>query len=99
MGTACSIVLSETPTNSVRLWVRNPVFGSHIAETRENTRLLPGVRIPGSVAVTSDQRQALAGADIVLVCVPTRAIRDSIGSLSEHIPTSALMVSAVKGIE
>ena len=99
MGTACSIVLSEKPTNSIRLWVRNPVFASHIAETRENTRLLPGVRIPRSVAVTSDQRRALAGADIVLVCVPTRAIRDSLGSLLEHIPTSSLMVSAVKGIE
>ncbi len=99
MGTACSIVLSEKSTNSVRLWVRNSVFASHIAETRENTRLLPGVRIPASVAVTSDSRRALAGADIVLVCVPTRAIRDSLSSLLEHIPTSALMVSAVKGIE
>ncbi|MCP4170397.1 MAG: NAD(P)-dependent glycerol-3-phosphate dehydrogenase [Fuerstiella sp.] len=99
MGTACCIVLSEKPTNSVRLWVRNPVFASHIAETRENTRLLPGVRIPAGVAVTSDPERALGGADIVLVCVPTRAIRDSVGSLLEHIPTSALMVSAVKGIE
>jgi glycerol-3-phosphate dehydrogenase (NAD(P)+) len=99
MGTACSVVLSEKPTNSIRLWVRNPVFASHIAETRENTRLLPGVRVPQCVNVTSDSHQALENADVVLVCVPTRAIRDSLNSLLEHIPTSALMVSAAKGIE
>ena len=99
MGTACSIVLSEKTTNAVRLWVRNPVFASHISETRENTRLLPGVRIPQCVDVTSDAQSAVAEADIVLVCVPTRAIRDSLRNLPEHIPASALMVSAVKGIE
>ncbi len=99
MGTACSILLSEESTNAVRLWVRNPVFASHIAETRENTRLLPGIRIPQCVDVTSDASRAVIGADIILVCVPTRAIRDALNTMLEHIPASALLVSAVKGIE
>ena len=99
MGTASAILLSEKTTNAVRLWVRNPVFASHICETRVNTRLLPGIRIPQCVDVTSDAQHAVAEADIVVVCVPTRGIRDSLRSLPEHIPESALMVSAVKGIE
>ncbi len=99
MGTACATVLAKNPNHDVRLWVRNPTFASHIAETRENTRLLPGVRIEPSVNVTSDSVQALAGAEMVVVCIPTRGIRQGLDAVGQSIPANALMVSAVKGIE
>lgn len=99
MGTACASVLSSQPAQQIRLWVRNPTFATHIAETRENARLLPGVRLADEVQVTSDARQALAAVDMVVVCVPTRGIRDALGNLQDEIPSRALMVSAVKGIE
>lgn len=99
MGTACATVLSAEASHSVRVWVRNPVFASHIAETRENARLLPGVKIATSVLVTAVAAEALADADMVVVCVPTRGIREALGSIGNDIPADALMVSAVKGIE
>jgi glycerol-3-phosphate dehydrogenase (NAD(P)+) len=99
MGTACASVLAEDDGHDVRLWVRNPTFASHIAETRENSRLLPGVRIHDRVNVTFDAEQALKNAEIVLVCVPTRGIRSAIVALRSLIPTAAVLVSAVKGIE
>ncbi len=99
MGTACAAVLAKQPSHDVNLWVRNPTFATHIAETRENTRLLPGVRLAESIRVTSDVELALRGASMVVVCVPTRGLRDAIGSHRLYIPHDALMVSAVKGIE
>lgn len=99
MGTACATVLAQDPQHNVHLWVRNPTFASHIAETRENSRLLPGVQIHERVHVTSDAQQALKAAEIVLVCVPTKGIRGAIGALKDLIPRSAVLVSAVKGIE
>ena len=99
MGTACASVLAEAADHDVRLWVRNPTFASHIAETRENTRLLPGVRIPPSVLVTSDSAQALDAAEMVVVCIPTRGIRQGLATVGQSIPDTALLVSAVKGIE
>ena len=99
MGTACASVLAEQPSHDVRLWVRNPVFARHIAETRENSRLLPGVRLSPAVCVTADAAQALTDAEMVVVCVPTRGIRNAVESVRDHISRDALMVSAVKGIE
>lgn len=99
MGTACASILAQDPQHDVRLWVRNPTFASHISETRVNSRLLPGVQIHERVNVTSDPELALREAEIVLVCVPTRGIRGAIGGLQNIIPTNAVLVSAVKGIE
>ncbi|MEZ6132326.1 MAG: NAD(P)H-dependent glycerol-3-phosphate dehydrogenase [Planctomycetaceae bacterium] len=99
MGTACASVLAENERNEVRLWVRNPTFASHISETRENSRLLPGIRLNTAVTVTANAQQALTHADMVLICVPTRGIRSAIAALRELIPPHALLVSAVKGIE
>ncbi|MEQ9410657.1 MAG: NAD(P)H-dependent glycerol-3-phosphate dehydrogenase [Fuerstiella sp.] len=99
MGTACATVLSKDPAHDIRLWVRNPTFAQHIAETRENSRLLPGIRLNKTVTVTADAAAALTGAEMVVLCIPTRGIRESLGRLRPLVPDSALMVSAVKGIE
>ena len=99
MGTACASIIARRSEADVRLWVRNPTFATHIAETRQNSRLLPGVSLAESVEVTSDADQALADAEVVLVCVPTRGIRDMAGKLAHMIPPAALLVSTVKGIE
>ncbi|MEZ6060465.1 MAG: NAD(P)H-dependent glycerol-3-phosphate dehydrogenase [Planctomycetaceae bacterium] len=99
MGTACAAVLSQNRLHSVRLWARNATFASHIAETRENSRLLPGIRLNPQIEVTADPAAALHNAGIVVVCVPTRGIRQMSGQLRDFIPAAALLVSAVKGIE
>lgn len=99
MGTACAAVLAGIRTHDVRLWVRNPTFAAHISETRENSRLLPGVRLPESVLVSSDPEAVLTKATIVLVCVPTKGIRSACELTGRAVPTSALLVSAAKGIE
>ena len=99
MGTACAAILARSPHLDLRLWVRNPTFADNIAETRENLRLLSGVRLDESVLVTSRPADALSSATIVVVCIPTRGVRDAVGHLRADIPTDALLVSAVKGIE
>ena len=99
MGTACARILSSNPDHQISLWVRNPVFAQHIAETRQNARLLPGVQLPDQILVTSDYQTALTEAEVVVLCVPTRGIRAALSSLKDAVPKSALMVSAVKGIE
>lgn len=99
MGTACACVLAENPQHDVRLWARNPTFASHIAETRFNSRLLPGIRISDSITVTSDQSQALADAEMVVVCIPTRSLTDALTPMAQSIAADAIVVSAVKGIE
>lgn len=99
MGTACACLLARRPENDVHLWLRNPTISQFISETRENSRLLPGIRIPESVHVTSDADLALKDAELVLICLPTRALRAALPLLSQSIPPDALLASAIKGIE
>lgn len=99
MGTACAWILAQNKDISVRLWARNETFARHIHETRQNSRLLPNVRLPADIEVTADAESGLRNADVILVCVPTRGLRDAMQQLASLIPGAALMVSAVKGIE
>ena len=44
-------------------------------ETRENGTYLPGIRIPDGLAVTSSLAEALEGARIVFMAVPSHGFR------------------------
>lgn len=99
MGTACASLLAEKSENLVSLWVRNPEYADDIRSSRENVRLLPGIKLPDSVNVTPDQNEALHGTQMVIVCIPTKGIRSALAALCHHIPTTAILVSAAKGIE
>ena len=98
MGTACASVLAQHPDHVVSLWVRNATFATHIAETRINSRLLPGITLDESIHVTSDP-SVIRQADIVVICVPTKGLRDALETHRDSIRADALLVSAIKGIE
>jgi glycerol-3-phosphate dehydrogenase (NAD(P)+) len=98
MGTGCSILLSERGDCSVVLWTRNSLQADELARSRENRRLLPGVRLPESVAVTANI-QAAAGADLFVAAIPTAYLREALTALAPHLPPGRPVVSVIKGIE
>ena len=99
MGTACAIVLSENPDQQVSLWARNPDHAAEMTETRENQRLLPGVSIPSSIAITSDITAAVADSDLLVMAVPTAFLRDCLNDISPALNNDRPVVSVIKGIE
>lgn len=99
MGTACAWVLAQHAGNKVRLWGRNPEYVRQLAETRENSRLLPATQLPASILVTSDAAQALADAQVVYWCMPMRGLRDALHLLQGLIPANSTQVSTIKSIE
>jgi len=98
MGTICAVMLAENGI-AVRLWSAFPDAADALARTRENTRFLPGVRLPESVEVTGEDAAALAGASMALSAVPTQFVRSVWGRLAEHCPAGLPICSAAKGIE
>ena len=70
-----------------------------ISRSRENRRLLPGVHLPEQIAVTADITVAVAGADLLVVAVPTAYLRTSLAGLAAALPAKRPVVSVVKGIE
>lgn len=99
MGIACATLLAEHVDQKVTLWGRDAQHAADLAATRENRRLLPGFQIPDSINVTADIDAAIAGADLLVVAVPSAYLRDTLRRVAAHIAAQLPVVSVVKGME
>lgn len=99
MATAGAILLAEQPDQQVVIWGRNPVLTREIDQLRENRRLLPGIKLPDRVQVTSDLTAALYEADCLVAAIPTQFLRESLTEIRRHLDTPLPVVSVAKGIE
>lgn len=99
MGTACSVLLTEHSGQEVALWGHHAEHVRDLAATRENRRLLPGVKIPPSVLITPDVREAVRNADLLVAAIPTKFLRTALSAIAEHIPADCPVVSVIKGLE
>lgn len=97
-GTALSIALSNR-FETVSLWAHDAENASAMNVTRENGRYLPGILIPPNVQVGSVGEICLQNADFVISVVPSSFLRTTLGTLRPHLPSTAIFVSATKGIE
>ncbi len=97
-GTAFSVVLADAG-NDITLWGRREELCATINEKRENTDYLPGIELPDSVSATHDPEQTLAGAEFVVLAVPSQTLRPNLAEWAGLIPEDALIVSLMKGVE
>ena len=98
-STACAVLLASQPKTHVTLWGRDAGHTADMARTRENVRLLPGVRIPETVQITHDAELACREADCYVVGIPTQFLREALGQLGPYLQPGVPVVSLVKGIE
>jgi len=99
MATACAILLAEQPTQQVVIWTRHLDIAQDMQDTRENRRLLPGIRLPDSVTVTADLDLALPHATALIAAIPTQFLRASLTQVQRHLTHVPPVVSVAKGIE
>jgi glycerol-3-phosphate dehydrogenase (NAD(P)+) len=97
-GTALAIVLGPR-FGRVRLWVYEPDLAACMARIRENDVYLPGFRIPDNVEPLNDVGEALDGAPIALIVVPSHLLRGVCEKMLPHLDPGISLVSATKGIE
>ena len=83
LGTTLAIVLAGGApgiragrSRKVVLWTIEPDVAQEIRERRLNTKYLPGVPLAKAIGVTTDLAEALAGASVILVTVPSKVVRD-----------------------
>jgi glycerol-3-phosphate dehydrogenase (NAD(P)+) len=97
-GTGLAIHLARQGKR-VALWARDPALAAQIGDRRENSRYLPDLAIPGGVRATSDAQEALEGATIVLVAIPSHGVEEVIAPMTAWVPGPATVVSATKGLD
>ncbi len=97
-GTAFSIVLADGG-NDVTIWGRREEVCAAINDQHENVDYLPGIELPRAISATPDPEQALAGADVVVLAVPSQSLRVNLEEWAPYIGRDAVMVSLMKGVE
>ncbi len=96
-GTAYSLILADAGTQ-VTMWGRRAEVVDDV-NGGANSAYLPGVPIPAHVRATTDPAEAAAGADIVVLAVPSQTLRDNLRAWGDILPNDAAVVSLMKGVE
>lgn len=100
MGTACALLAHQRGIPDVWLWSALSENGMLLQQHRENLHLLPGIRIPSPIHLTTEIEAALEQADLILIAIPTVYLRPTLARIGEHFSRSpAPVVSVVKGLE
>lgn len=97
-GTTLGVILARRGVD-VRLWARTQPESDALAAARQNARFLPGVAFPPSLSVSPSPREAFADADLVIIAVPSQALRANARRVGAAFPRGAIIVSAAKGLE
>ena len=97
-GTALAHVLAVAG-NEVRIWCFEPEVATDLNSRHENGLYLPGCKVDSSILATSDLRQAVEGARIVVSVSPSQVVRSVMAEAAPFLSRDAVIVSASKGIE
>jgi glycerol-3-phosphate dehydrogenase (NAD(P)+) len=97
-GTAFSVVLSDAG-NEVTLWARRQELSDAINHDRENADYLPGLKLSEAISATHDPEEALDGASVVVLAVPSQTLRANLENWAYAIPPDAVVMSLMKGVE
>jgi glycerol-3-phosphate dehydrogenase (NAD(P)+) len=97
-GTALAQTLS-CQGMGLRLWARTAERAAEMSSTRRNLRYLPELELDPGITVSHDLAQVLAGAEIVVVAVPTHGLAAIAALAAPHLEAGAVVLSAAKGFD
>jgi glycerol-3-phosphate dehydrogenase (NAD(P)+) len=97
-GTAFAVMCHDAGGDTV-LWARRPEVADEITTTHRNESYLPGIDLPDGIRATVDPAEALAGADVVVVAVPSIGVEAQLGEWGGHVPADVPIVSLIKGVD
>ncbi len=97
-GTTLSIILYKKEYNVV-LWGAFPEYISYLDKKRENTKFLKGVKIPKGLVITASLKEAVGGADIIVLAIPSQHLRAVLKRIKPLDVKRRIFVNVAKGIE
>lgn len=85
--------------NPTTLWARDPGVAHDVAVRHVNDRYLPGFVLPDRLHGTADLEEAVSGADVLVVGVPSHGFRAVLEAARPHVRPWIPVVSLTKGFE
>ena len=97
-GTAIAWLLCNNG-HDLTLWSYLEEENEMLCESHENKDKLPGVILPEAVKYTTSLEKAVNGADMLVMAVPSVAVRATSKNLKALVPDGMIIVDVAKGIE
>lgn len=97
-GIALAILLHKNGHN-LTIWSFDKKEAEELKTTRENKTKLPHILLPEDIKVTDDLKEAVNDKDILILAVPSKAIRSVSKSLKKIIKDNQIIVNVAKGLE
>lgn len=96
-GTTLAVMLAKT--DPVTLLARDVAHADQLRADGENARYLPGVALGERILVTADPSAVAAATRLIVLAVPSAAMRPMAAGLASVVPRDAVLLSVAKGIE
>ena len=97
-GSALALVLAKKGYE-VNIWTKSSEKAQKLQRTRENIDYLPGVIFPNNIVVTSSYEEAIKNSKMVVLAVPSQAIRNVCKDIKPFINEDQILVDVAKGLE
>ena len=97
-GIALTILLHKNG-HDLTIWSFDKKEAEELKKTRQNKTKLPNILLPEDVKVTDDLKEAVDDKDILILAVPSKAIRSVSKSLKNIIKYNQIIVNVAKGLE
>lgn len=97
-GTALAMLLVGNGHDTI-LWSHREEQAAELSKTREHKDKLPGVILPEELKITSNLEQAAKDRDVLVLAVPSVAVRETSKKLKPYALPGQLIVNVAKGIE
>lgn len=97
-GTALAIMLAKHG-HQVVMWSKVESEVTMLLENREHKNRLPGVKLPESIVITSDLKEACTDMDLIVFSVASPFVRSVAKDACSLIPQGQKIVNVAKGIE
>ncbi len=97
-GTTLAILLAENG-HQVTLWGAFPEYTAQVSRLRVNKKFLPGIRIPDSIDLTADLKDAVEGNEVIVLAVPSQYLTGMLRRIKKLDYKDKPFVSVVKGVD
>lgn len=97
-GTALAYVLSDKEYE-IRMWTKEEEHYDSLIKERENVKYLPGIKLNEKIQFFNDIKAAVEGADVIVLAVPSQAVRSVLDLCKDYIDENKVIVNVAKGIE
>jgi len=85
--------------NHIKMWTKFKEEKDMIVKTRENSRVMPGVKVPKDIEISNDFESVVNDAKLIVVAVPAGFVDDVSVELAKYFHDDQYVLLASKGIE